>query len=421
MGTCASDAGAATKTAQAGAKPAPAAAKKVEDVKKTAEGAADASKSAAPAPAGAAPSGAKPKYEDLEDQDFDKDCAGRQLKAGDKVMVFLPPDSYPPEHPAGAVTGHKNGRVGVALDNGLQKGVVMQELLFCEDDDHDEEDDDAFKARWQAPFPIGSAVQIIDLPEGGDPNHMKKGKVTGFARGRIGVEFNDGSGKAGFSEQDLRHAELDEEDEEGLLAKKYYPVGSQVEISDPMNAAFGKHGTVAGHARGRIGVTFEDGTKGGFTHQDVTPVIPGEDEEEPNFAARWKVGEEVFVYCPPTGGKDHNMVGTVVNFARGRVGVHCTEQFDEATAKCITITAYDCGVAPRALRPYSEDDEDTDELASRVFPIGTRVQVLNIDPACMHGKFGVVTGVDPLRERVGVKMTEDETMQGFPGSNLRKC
>lgn len=144
-----------------------------------------------------------------------------------------------------------------------------------------------------------------------------------------------------------------------------------------------------------------------------------EEENDEELESRWKVGERVEICDPPIGGKHHHAAGRVTGHSRGRVGVEVSHPPGSPP--------HTIGVGPRQLLIHADDDDEEDDTVARaMFPVGSTVEVLGLDPTSLHNRRGVVTGIDvsqsgdeeECRGRVGVRFDDDGTIHGLLPAQL---
>eukprot|EP01064_Diplonema_japonicum_P034386 TRINITY_DN7101_c0_g2_i2.p1 TRINITY_DN7101_c0_g2~~TRINITY_DN7101_c0_g2_i2.p1 ORF type:complete len:982 (+),score=186.08 TRINITY_DN7101_c0_g2_i2:55-3000(+) len=240
----------------------------------------------------------------------------------------------------GTVTGQHRGRIGVKIDK-RHVGVVPQMLRRVQNELCPEEE-----------FPIGTPVEL-----GG-----QRGVVTGFARGRVGVELQDGA-KVGVIPEKLRALSEDE------VLGGLFPMGLEVVLLEK--------GTVAGCSRGRVGLVMSDGSQRGCIPEQLRKL------PEENIKTAFPTGTKVVISAS-------NTPATVTGYARGRLGL----ELEDGTK--------------RGAIPTEVIREDSKEGLLRDFPIGCTVQVSSLRGEVMSH----------ARGRIGVQLDNGETRGVLP-CNLR--
>ena len=244
----------------------------------------------------------------------------------------------------GVVTGRSRGRVGVQVSgSGEAVGAIPADVTRKDSTDG-----------LLVEYPIGLQVLV---------RHVQ-GVVAGVSRGRVGVVDEAGQ-HVGALPHFLRERELCDEE-----LRELFDVGANVRVG-------GRHGVVTGVSRGRVGVEYRDGAKGGVLPAHATVI--GEDEVN-RFA--FPVGLEVFI----------TEEGVVTGQSRGRVGV----RLENGESR---------GVVPEQIRLLpAQEHLDT------MFPVGTRVTVDADTAEAQRG--ATVSGHS--RGRVGVVLAGGEKLGVTP-------
>eukprot|EP00755_Sulcionema_specki_P015304 Sspe_Gene.58995::Locus_32402_Transcript_1_1_Confidence_1.000_Length_2658::g.58995::m.58995 len=277
---------------------------------------------------------------------------GMEVQVVDAVLAEL-------NGKTGTVMGHSRGRVGVRMADGTMEGLPPSTLK---------------PVGRTAPqtFTVGSRV-VVKNHEQADLNGAS-GVVRSNARGRLGVELDDGR-VVGLPPSQL----LPEPD---LPSHKFQPQTEVVVVSDtPLN---GMSGRVTAYSRGRVGVVLSDGSHHGFLpeHLKVVPLTP----------STFPVGTEVTILNHPFPGLV-GQTGRVLSTSRGRVGVQLGD------GKVV-------GVPPEMLKKEGMS-------AKQAFHAGEEVEILAGEK---KGATGRVVGC--ARGRVGVELVDGTV--GVPPEHLRK-
>ena len=246
------------------------------------------------------------------------------------------------------VTGHSRGRVGLLLDDGRQISTPHQQVRRVA------------RTAEQA-FKKGVHVDILSGPHKGTA-----GMVTGTSRGRVGVEIGPGELCVGVPADVLRIT--------NASAQQAFVVGAFVDVA-------GRVGRVSSHHRGRVAVTFSDGSTEGVPAGQVRPVKD----------LKMKIGSTVTIVNqnPAYNGEE----GRVVGNARGRVGV----ELNDGRNIGLPIDQLRAG-GRSAAQTYSEGDQ------------------VEITAGQHIGESGSVTHVH--RGRVGVSIGNGNTV-GVPAAQTR--
>ena len=243
------------------------------------------------------------------------------------------------------ITGTSRGRLGVILANGTKKGVVPEEIMKHPVDEG-----------LSSLFPNGTDVILKDTG--------KPFKVTGLARGRVGLQSPDGTPASALPFQINRA-----DSTEGLLLE--YPIGLSVILKQA-------HGTVVNHKRGRVGVEMADGSVIGA----VPSMLREAELSDKDLKEKYEVGLHVAV------GRQR---GTIVGAGRMRVGVELRD-------------GSKIGAMPANITLLNDD-----EVNREFFPVGLEVVV---------SQEATVTGTS--RGRIGVKLA-DNTAKGVVPEEITKC
>eukprot|EP01062_Namystynia_karyoxenos_P027340 TRINITY_DN21005_c0_g1_i1.p1 TRINITY_DN21005_c0_g1~~TRINITY_DN21005_c0_g1_i1.p1 ORF type:complete len:1230 (+),score=392.02 TRINITY_DN21005_c0_g1_i1:779-4468(+) len=267
----------------------------------------------------------------------------------------------------GRVTGRHRGRVGVSLENGEQVGVPAGQLRVHQG-----------TAAGEL-FKVGDEVEVRAGEHSG-----KMGRVSGMARGRVGVALNDGA-TIGCCAANLGKT--------GKMAAQQFRHGDIVEILGADVQLGGQTGSVTGTSRGRVGVAL---------HSTGAVVgVPAEHVRAPakEADAAFPLGSRVVV--TRVAHADCGSLGKVIGHVRGRVRVCLDPEGEEGEGKNV-------GLPPDmlALAPAPPDQQ---------FPANARVQIVNDDPE-LSGQVGMVIGHG--RGRVGVELSDGKRV-GLPPASLR--
>eukprot|EP01060_Flectonema_neradi_P021447 TRINITY_DN2908_c0_g1_i1.p1 TRINITY_DN2908_c0_g1~~TRINITY_DN2908_c0_g1_i1.p1 ORF type:complete len:1073 (+),score=212.36 TRINITY_DN2908_c0_g1_i1:45-3221(+) len=234
------------------------------------------------------------------------------------------------------VISHHRGRVDVELKDGSKFDALPVNVRRDQEIDESELLPDK--------YPNGTIVSVGD----------KVGKVIGTGRGRVGVEFRDGT-TSGVIPQ--RITILTEN--ESLAVQ--YPIGLEVVIMED--------GVITNTARGRLGVTMNDGSHRGVVPPQLKPV-------EGYLESIYPPNQQVIV-------KSSNELATVTGTSRGRVGIRLSNG---------TVTS----VMPHDIIRTDSTNEDVFG-ANNLFQIGSHVKVMSRrGEVCHHarGRLGVVLDAD---------------------------
>eukprot|EP01059_Diplonema_ambulator_P024584 TRINITY_DN4074_c0_g1_i2.p1 TRINITY_DN4074_c0_g1~~TRINITY_DN4074_c0_g1_i2.p1 ORF type:complete len:361 (+),score=65.37 TRINITY_DN4074_c0_g1_i2:222-1304(+) len=295
----------------------------------------------------------------------------------------------------GKVTGKARGRVGVLLDgDDANKSFLPHQIEKAGENatPHDEETDDITLEPYDdltAAYNTGDQVRVHETGT--------NGKVTGRARGRVGVLLEGEDANKSFLPHQIEKVEgekgNEEEDEE---VAPYEDLTSAFNVDDRVKVLeSGAKGRVTGKSRGRVGVLLDDEIRSFFPHQLVTIASSeGEAGEEDEL--------EVTPYDDPTAhfNTDDSVKvtetsenGKVTGKARGRVGVLLQ---DSGTIKSFF---------PQQLEKATDDDEEDITLE----PYEDLTAAYNVDDTVKileTGTTGKVTG--KARGRVGVLLDGDD-------------
>jgi len=260
----------------------------------------------------------------------------------------------------GTVAGRNRGRIGVKLPNGESIGVLPAHLRNV-------------PQASEVLFGAGDEVLLI-----AGPHKDQSGRVSGTARGRVGVDLPNGT-RIGVPPDQLKRL--------GKSAAQEFTVGTVVEVVQNNDALLGERGVVSGSNRGRVGVELFSGKCVGVP-PDCLRKAPPEAEDYP-------VGSRVVITRQQR--DDCGAIGTVQAHHRGRVAIELDDEGGRV------------GLPPDQIRMAPADPRLS-------FPEGTKVFVVSKKEA-LDGEVGVVMGHS--RGRVGVELADGSKI-GVTPCQLRK-
>eukprot|EP01063_Lacrimia_lanifica_P032951 TRINITY_DN5738_c0_g1_i2.p1 TRINITY_DN5738_c0_g1~~TRINITY_DN5738_c0_g1_i2.p1 ORF type:complete len:1299 (+),score=380.62 TRINITY_DN5738_c0_g1_i2:88-3897(+) len=283
--------------------------------------------------------------------------AAQKFLVGSRAVVVCP--GHAQIGGIGEVKNVYRGRVGLEFQDGTTKGFIAEHLSPVD------------------PMPkVGEDVAVMDPAGHGLAGRI--GRVAALNRGRVGVEFNDGS-LAGFPASQV--------DRIAPEPPRQFPVGTAVSYKGDDDTLVGRTGRVAGHCRGRVGVLLEDGRHVGVPPQHLETV-------KRTGPQLFPLGTRVSITSDNAWARENGLSGQVIGHSRDRVGVELADG---------TRVGVPCTCITKEKMPISQE-----------FSLGKAVAVVQA-ASKFAGLAGRVTGTS--RGRVGVELPDGNVI-GVPATDL---